>query len=172
MNKLIELDKLKNILEDRDEKNIVFTNGCFDIIHSGHIKLLKECKEQGDILIVGLNSDRSVVKLKGICRPILQFEERATILSAIWYVDYIVKFDDETPYGLIKFLTPDVLVKGQDWDESKIVGAEYVKEKGGRIHRVSMESGRSSSQIIYSILRRYGKEGKCNGDNPQQFEEP
>ncbi len=167
MGKVIELDDLKIICDNRDSKKVVFTNGCFDIIHSGHIKLLKECKSQGDILVVGLNSDKSVAKLKGYCRPILSFEERSIILASIIYVDYVVKFDDDTPYGVIRFITPDVLVKGQDWDESEIVGADHVKEKGGNVYRVSMESGRSSSQIIYSILRRYGKEGICNGNNPQ-----
>lgn len=171
--KLVQLDDLRKILDDRDEKNIVFTNGCFDILHVGHIRFLTQCKKEGDILIVGVNSDNSVSKIKGICRPIITFDNRVEVLSAIEVVDYIIGFDDETPYGLIRYIKPDVLVKGADWEESRIAGADVVKEYGGRIVRVPFSIGTSSSQIIYSILRKFGKEGTCllHGNNSQQFEE-
>jgi|WetSurMetagenome_2_1015567.scaffolds.fasta_scaffold314560_2 D-glycero-beta-D-manno-heptose 1-phosphate adenylyltransferase len=169
MIKLIEFDALKEIVDNRGDKKVVFTNGCFDILHVGHVRFLEECKKEGDILIVALNNDVSVRKIKGICRPILPFEQRAEILSSMVWVDYIIGFEDETPFGLIKFFSPDILVKGADWDESRIVGADYINSKGGKVVRVNFTCFTSSSQIIYSILRKFGKEGNCilNGDNPQ-----
>lgn len=162
MSKIIELDSLRKILDERGDKKVVFTNGCFDILHAGHVRFLKECKKEGDILIVGLNSDRSVSKIKGICRPILSLEDRGEILEAIEYIDYIVTFDDNTPQSLIYFIKPDVLAKGADWDEDRIVGGEHVKANGGRIVRVIHTKATSSSNIIYSILRKFGKEGTCS----------
>jgi len=162
MSKIIELDSLRKILDERGDKKVVFTNGCFDILHAGHVRFLKSCKEEGDILIVGLNSDRSVSQLKGICRPIVSASDRAEILEAIEFVDYIVTFDDNTPQGLIYFIKPDVLVKGADWDGDKIVGSDYVTSNGGSVVRVPHTKATSSSNIIYSILRKFGKEGSCN----------
>ena len=179
MKKLIDLNDLKTIVDNRDNKKVVFTNGCFDILHVGHIRFLDECKKEGDILIVGLNSDKSVRVIKGICRPIVPFEQRAEILASIGVVDYVVGFDDSTPYGLIKSIEPDVLVKGADWDESKIVGSEFVNSRGGKVVRVRFTVSTSSSQIIYSILRKFGKNNECllqgechlNGNNQKQLEE-
>ena len=162
MSKIIEFDALRKVLDEKGDKKIVFTNGCFDILHAGHVRFLKECKKEGDILIVGLNSDRSVRNIKGICRPILELEDRAEILEAIEYIDYIVIFDDNTPQGLIYFIKPDVLVKGADWDEDRIVGGEHVKSNGGKVVRVRHTKATSSSNIIYSILRKFGKDGTCS----------
>jgi D-beta-D-heptose 7-phosphate kinase/D-beta-D-heptose 1-phosphate adenosyltransferase len=162
MSKIIELDSLRNILDERGDKKVVFTNGCFDILHVGHVRFLKECKKEGDILIVGLNSDRSVSNIKGICRPIVSAEDRAEILEAIEFIDYIIIFDENTPQTLIYAIKPDVLVKGVDWEESNIVGGEFVKSLGGHVARVSHTKQTSSTNIIYSILRKFGKEGSCN----------
>jgi D-beta-D-heptose 7-phosphate kinase/D-beta-D-heptose 1-phosphate adenosyltransferase len=162
MSKIIELDKLKLILDERGDKKVVFTNGCFDILHAGHVRCLKSCKEEGDILVVGLNSDRSVNKNKGICRPIITQEDRAEILEALVFIDYIVIFDDDTPYNLIQQIKPDVLIKGVDWDENKIVGGEFVKAYGGTIVRIPHTKQTSSTNIIYSILRKFGKDGTCS----------
>jgi D-beta-D-heptose 7-phosphate kinase/D-beta-D-heptose 1-phosphate adenosyltransferase len=130
-------------------KTIVFTNGCFDLIHPGHIKIIKEAKKSGDILIVGLNSDKSVKKIKGKTRPLLNQKARVTILSAIQYVDYLTIFDQKTPYLLIKSLRPDILVKGQDWPKDKIIGHKLVK----KIVQVKMSPGYSTTNIIKKIKK-------------------
>jgi len=161
MSKFIELDSLRKILDERGDKKVVFTNGCFDILHAGHVRFLKSCKEEGDILIVGVNSDRSVSNLKGVCRPIIPEKDRIEILEAIQYVDYIILFDDNTPQAIIYFLKPDVLVKGADWDEQKIVGGEFVKDNGGRIIRIPHTRTTSSTAIIYSILMKFCKGDRC-----------
>jgi len=161
MSKFIELDSLRKILDERGDKKVVFTNGCFDILHAGHVRFLKSCKEEGDILVVGLNSDRSVSQLKGICRPIISQQDRAEILEAIEHVDYVIIFDEDTPQGLIYFIKPDVLIKGVDWDETKIVGGEFVKSNGGSVSRIPHTRTISSTSIIYSIIRKFGKAGTC-----------
>ena len=151
--------KFKNVKEltgvlsgkKTDGKKVVFTNGCFDLIHSGHIRTLEFARAQGDILVVGLNSDKSVRIIKGRSRPILNQSDRIKVLSAFSAVDYIVLFDQPTPLELIKKLKPDVLVKGADWDEGRIVGADVVRSYGGRIARVPLIPGISTSDIIRKI---------------------
>ena len=127
---------------------IVFTNGCFDILHAGHIQLLAGCKNFGDRLIVGLNSDSSVKKLKGKLRPINNEESRATLLSAIEFVDAVIIFGEETPEKLIHTIAPDVLVKGGDWKKEEIVGSNFILKKGGEVKTVSYLKGYSTTEII------------------------
>lgn len=128
MNKVFKLDNIDFLLKQIGGKKIVFTNGCFDIIHNGHIELLKFSRNLGDLLIVGLNTDISVKKIKGEKRPIVSEDERISILLAIRYVDYIVLFDNETPYKIIKKIKPDILVKGGDYKEEEIVGRKFSKK--------------------------------------------
>jgi D-beta-D-heptose 7-phosphate kinase/D-beta-D-heptose 1-phosphate adenosyltransferase len=127
---------------------IVFTNGCFDIIHPGHIEFLQFAKSHGDILIVGINSDRSVRSIKGEGRPILKELERTKVLAATQAVDYIVSFDEDTPRKLIEEIRPDILVKGEDWKEKGVVGREFVESLGGRVILAPLVPGVSTSQII------------------------
>jgi D-beta-D-heptose 7-phosphate kinase/D-beta-D-heptose 1-phosphate adenosyltransferase len=132
-------------------KQIVFTNGVFDLLHAGHVRYLQHARSLGDLLIVGLNSDRSVRANKGPGRPIMPEHERAEILAALTPVDAVVTFDEETPYDLIRALQPDVLVKGADWAENAIVGRDIIEQRGGRVVRVPLEPGRSTSAIIHKI---------------------
>ncbi|MGC9070783.1 MAG: D-glycero-beta-D-manno-heptose 1-phosphate adenylyltransferase [Elusimicrobiales bacterium] len=131
-------------------KKIVFTNGCFDIIHAGHIKLFERCKKLGDIVVVGLNSDKSIKRLKGPTRPINSLSDRIKVLSAIEYVDFIVVFDKDTPYHIIKAIKPDFLVKGGDYRVNEIVGREFAK----MVVRVKHLNGRSTTGIIRKIEKR------------------
>lgn len=132
----------------RAGKKVVFTNGCFDIIHSGHAVYLDRAKGKGDFLIVGLNSDKSVSRLKGKNRPVMAFKERALLLSYLLPVDLVVGFGDDTPLNLIKRLKPDILVKGADYRISEIVGAAEVNSWGGRVIRIPLVKGRSTSRIL------------------------
>ncbi len=131
-------------------KRIVFTNGCFDLLHAGHIQCLKEAKALGDVLIVGVNSDASVGRLKSN-RPIIPQEERALVLSSIGAVDYVTIFEEETPYELIRLIRPDVLVKGGDWAPEDIVGADLV----GEVHSLPYREGLSTTAIIERIIERF-----------------
>jgi len=135
-------------------KRIVFTNGCFDIMHAGHVSYLRAARHQGDLLVVGLNSDRSVRAIKGASRPIVAQEMRAQVLEALECVDYITLFDDPDPLQLILALQPDVLVKGADWEEAQIVGAGEVRESGGNVVRIPLVPGISTSEIIRRILEK------------------
>ena len=132
---------------------IVFTNGCYDLIHSGHIDLLSNSKSKGDKLIVGLNSDRSVKKLKGNDRPIQNFDDRAIILDAINYVDMVVGFDDDTPDKIIKELLPNILVKGGDYSIDNVVGADTVISHGGSVEIIDLIPDKSTSSLIDQILK-------------------
>jgi len=132
-------------------ETIVFTNGCFDILHAGHVLYLEQAKQLGEILVVGLNSDASVKRLKGPSRPINYEQNRAIVLAALEAVDYIIIFDDDTPYDLIKAIKPDVLVKGGDWAVDSIVGADIVKAKGGKVLSLPFSEGLSSTHIINAI---------------------
>ena len=132
---------------------IVFTNGCYDLIHSGHINLLSNSKSKGDKLIVGLNSDRSVKKLKGDDRPIQNFDDRAIILDAINSVDMVVGFDDDTPDKIIKKLLPNILVKGGDYSIDNVVGADTVISHGGSVEIVDLIPDKSTSSLIDQILK-------------------
>ena len=133
------------------EQVIVFTNGCFDIIHSGHLDLLKEARSYGDKLIVGLNSDKSISKLKGPERPIIDQSERKKILSALKFVDEVIIFNEENPLKLIKKLKPSILVKGADYTKEQVVGGEFVESYGGEIKLVKLTKGKSSSKIINKL---------------------
>ena len=133
------------------EQVIVFTNGCFDIIHSGHLDLLKEARSYGDKLIVGLNSDKSISKLKGPDRPIIGQSERKKILSALKFVDEVIIFNEENPLKLIKKLKPSILVKGADYSKEQVVGGEFVESYGGEIKLVKLTKGKSSSKIINKL---------------------
>jgi len=129
-------------------KRIVFTNGCFDIIHVGHIDYLSKARRLGDILVVGLNSDASVRKIKGKNRPINKESDRAKVLSSLYFVDYVTIFNETTPESLIKKVRPDVLVKGSDWKAGDIIGSSFVKGYGGKIKRVPFVKGYSTTSII------------------------
>lgn len=133
------------------DKKIVFTNGCFDILHPGHLHYLYKAKSYGDILIVALNSDSSIKRLKGSKRPVNDFEFRSTMLSYLNFVDLIIEFDSETPLELIQKISPNVLVKGADYSESQVVGADFVKSNGGKIVLIEFLSGFSTTNIIRSI---------------------
>jgi D-beta-D-heptose 7-phosphate kinase/D-beta-D-heptose 1-phosphate adenosyltransferase len=146
LKKVTDLKKLISTLK-KNGKSIVFTNGCFDLLHPGHIKILCEAKNKGDILVVGLNSDSSVRRLKGQARPVLNEKARAILLSAISYVDYIVIFKEDTPYKLIKGLRPDILVKGEDWQTDKIIGRKFAR----KIFRVKFCPGYSTTALIKKI---------------------
>jgi len=142
-----EITDLVKKLRNQD-KTIVFTNGCFDIIHAGHVQYLQEAKALGDILVIGLNSDASVKRLKGAERPVNDQNDRAIVLSAIKSVDYVVIFKEDTPYDIIKQIKPDILVKGGDWPEDEIVGHDIVKANGGIVKSLSFRPGNSSTSII------------------------
>jgi D-beta-D-heptose 7-phosphate kinase/D-beta-D-heptose 1-phosphate adenosyltransferase len=136
-------------------KRIVFTNGCFDILHVGHIRYLRKAKSLGDILVVGLNTDRSVRLIKGEKRPIVPQEERAEVLAALEFVDYVVFFDEPDPFTLIEKVKPHILVKGADWTKDKIVGRDLVEKTGGRVVRIPLVPGASSSGVIEKIIQVY-----------------
>ena len=136
-------------------KKVVFTNGCFDILHQGHVRYLSEAKKCGDFLIIGLNSDRSVRNIKGKDRPLVPEGARAELLAALCFVDGVVIFDEEDPLAIIKYLQPQVLVKGADWTEEDIIGAELMKEIGGEVRRIPVVPGISTSDIIRRIVDLY-----------------
>ncbi len=133
---------------------VVFTNGCFDLIHAGHVRYLQYARAQGDRLVVGINDDDSVRRLKGDARPIQPLADRATVLSAIRFVDLVVPFAEDTPLALIQALSPDVLVKGGDYREDEVVGADWVKARGGKVVIAPFWEGRSTSAIIERIRAR------------------
>lgn len=137
----------------RQGKRIVFTNGCFDLLHSGHVRYLETARELGDVLIVGVNSDAGVRRLKGPQRPIVLEADRCIVLAGLACVDVVVLFDQETPYELIELIRPDVLVKGGDWAIAEIVGADIVLERGGRVLSLPYWKGHSSSGIIERVQK-------------------
>ena len=137
-----------------ERKKIVFTNGCFDLLHVGHIRYLAQAKRLGDFLIIGLNSDSSVKELKGEDRPINSFEDRATLLSAIESVDLVIMFEEQTPENLIKDIVPDILVKGGDYNIEDIVGYQTVMQNGGQVKTLSFYDGYSSTNYINKIKKR------------------
>ena len=139
----------------RAGKKIVFTNGCFDLLHPGHIRYLQEARGLGDILVVGVNSDRSARELKGPQRPILTELERCQLLAGLESVSYVTVFDELTPLALIRLVLPHILVKGGDWGLTQIVGREEVEAYGGTVTSLPYETGQSSSGIIERILGRY-----------------
>ena len=132
-------------------KKIIFTNGCFDIIHVGHIRYLKQAISYGDCLIVAINSDESIKKIKGNNRPIISQDQRAEILSSLEFVTYVTIFDEPTPIKLIKQIKPDFLIKGSDWSSDKIVGKDFVESYGGKVIRIKLVEGISTTKIIEKI---------------------
>jgi rfaE bifunctional protein nucleotidyltransferase chain/domain len=155
---IVELEELLGLLEKvRGKKKIVFTNGCFDLLHAGHADYLNKAKSLGDILVVGINSDASVRRIKGEKRPILPQQMRAYLLDNLKPVDYVVIFEEDTPLELIKAIKPDVLVKGADWDLERIVGADFVLSYGGRVERVAFSFDISTSKVVERILELYCK---------------
>ena len=156
MNKIYKIDELLKVLAAplQVQKRVVFTNGCFDLMHAGHVSYLREARHQGDLLVVGLNSDQSVRTIKGSSRPIVGQDMRAQVLEALECVDYITLFDDPDPLKLIVALKPDVLVKGADWEEAQIVGAREVRDSGGDVVRIPLMPGISTSEIIRRIVEQ------------------
>lgn len=155
--KIKSREALAQIVQDLKAKGkrVVFTNGCFDLLHVGHIRYLEKARSLGELLVVGLNSDRSVRSIKGPLRPILPQEERAEILSGLWCVDFITLFDEPTPIELIILLKPHVLVKGGDWTKETTVGKEVVEASGGEVVILPFVEGSSSTNIIETIIKRY-----------------
>jgi len=143
----------RQVAEDRRAgQTIVFTNGCFDLVHPGHVRSLADARRLGDRLVVGVNSDASVARLgKGPGRPVLGEAERAEVLAALEMVDYVSVFDEDTPLELIHAVTPDVLVKGGDWSEADIVGADFVRSRGGRVERMRYHPGLSTTELLRRI---------------------
>jgi D-beta-D-heptose 7-phosphate kinase/D-beta-D-heptose 1-phosphate adenosyltransferase len=154
-NKILNLPALTAIVEEerKNGSRIVFTNGCFDILHAGHTYLLQRAKMLGDVLIVGLNSDKSVKRLKGNNRPIIPIKERAAILSSLTYVNYIIVFEEDTPIELIKNIKPDILVKGNDYTIEDVIGRDIVESYGGRVELIKLIEGVSTSSIIDRIMK-------------------
>ncbi|MFH1715258.1 MAG: D-glycero-beta-D-manno-heptose 1-phosphate adenylyltransferase [Elusimicrobiota bacterium] len=153
MTKFIDIDKLVKILKQKrkQRKKIVFTNGCFDILHKGHVAYLEKAKRYGDILVIGLNSDSSIRRLKGPKRPIFPERERAEVLSALSCVDYVAMFNENTPLNLIKKIQPDVLIKGGDYTLDTIVGRDFLESYGGKVVTIPLIKGKSTSDIINKI---------------------
>jgi D-beta-D-heptose 7-phosphate kinase/D-beta-D-heptose 1-phosphate adenosyltransferase len=146
-----EIEKLKGV-----GKRIVFTNGCFDILHTGHTRYLREARKLGDVLVLGLNSDASIRSIKGEKRPIVPEAERADVMASLESVDYLTIFNEPTPLELIELLKPDVLVKGGDWAEKDIVGGDAVRKWGGTVAVIPEIKGASTTNIIEKILQVYG----------------
>ncbi len=155
--KYLSMNKVSDLCEEyrKEGKTIVFTNGCFDIVHAGHVKYLTQAASLGDVLILGLNSDASVRQIKGEKRPVISQEHRVQVICALECVDHVVLFDQPDPRHLIMAVCPDVLVKGADWEEDQIVGADFVKAHGGQIHRITLEPDISTTTIIQRILKLY-----------------
>jgi D-beta-D-heptose 7-phosphate kinase/D-beta-D-heptose 1-phosphate adenosyltransferase len=155
MNKIRSLRELVPVRRKlrREGQTVVFTNGCFDLLHGGHIRLFREAKRRGDILVVALNTDASVRKLKGPSRPIFPLKERLEVLAAVADIDYLTWFSEETPRTIIAALLPDILVKGGDWTPDDVVGKAEVEGAGGRVVIVPYLKGRSSTSIIDRIIR-------------------
>ena len=139
-------------------KNVVFTNGCFDLLHPGHVRYLQQARALGDALIVALNSDRSVRELKGDKRPILTEAERSEVMAALACVDFVTVFDEPTPREIISALLPDILVKGGDWGIDSIIGREEVEAAGGKVMSLAFVDGCSTSDVIDRIAQRYARQ--------------
>ncbi len=162
VSKLLSLDVLVKEIQRLVSlrKRIVFTNGCFDILHAGHVRYLEEAGALGDILIIGMNSDKSVHLIKGEKRPVIAQDQRAEVLAGLGIVDFIVMFDEPDPLNLIKAIKPDILVKGGDWPEADIIGADFVKVRGGMVKRIPVVPDISTSGIIDEILKRFQKNNR------------
>ncbi|MDZ7290099.1 MAG: D-glycero-beta-D-manno-heptose 1-phosphate adenylyltransferase [candidate division KSB1 bacterium] len=154
MGRIVELEELLAMRREWRHygTKVVFTNGCFDLIHRGHVEYLQKARALADVLVVGLNTDESVRRLKGPSRPILPQEDRASILAAFECVDYVVLFDEDTPLNLIRALEPEILAKGEDYQVHEIVGHDLVQAYGGKVVRIPLTPGRATSRIITQIL--------------------
>jgi D-beta-D-heptose 7-phosphate kinase/D-beta-D-heptose 1-phosphate adenosyltransferase len=159
MKKILSWESLKNEVERRrrEGQKIAFTNGCFDILHLGHVRYLREARKTGDFLILALNSDASVRAIKGDKRPLVPQGARAEVVAALEAVDYVTLFDETTPLKLIEYLRPDYLVKGGDWREEDVVGGGAVRSWGGRVVLIPMVEGTSTTDIVEKVLRVFGK---------------
>ncbi len=159
--KIIPGFQIEDLISDLKKKGqkIVFTNGCFDLLHVGHVRYLQEARTLGDCLIVGLNSNQSIGLIKDPARPLISEEQRAEVLAALTCVDYITLFDEADPFQLIEKIRPHVLVKGADWSMNSIIGADLVSSYGGEVRRVELVPSISTSEIINRIISRYGKKG-------------
>ncbi len=157
MDKVLSLPALRKVREKlrKQQKKVVFTNGTFDILHRGHVEYLTKAKALGDVLIVGLNTDASIRRIKGPQRPINTNRDRAAVLAALAAVDYICFFGEDTPQRLIAALVPDVLVKGADWNVNAIVGKDIVENHGGVVKTIRLTPGRSTTNVIRRILNAY-----------------
>jgi D-beta-D-heptose 7-phosphate kinase/D-beta-D-heptose 1-phosphate adenosyltransferase len=149
---LRNLEEIRTALK-KDGKRIVFTNGCFDLLHSGHVFLFKQAKNLGDVLVVAVNDDRSIRKIKGASRPIFPLEERLEILEAIEHIDYLIPFAEETPQRVISCFKPDILVKGGDWKKNQVVGREEVEGAGGKVVLIPLRQGRSTTALLEKIIQ-------------------
>jgi rfaE bifunctional protein nucleotidyltransferase chain/domain len=158
MKKILSWEALKNEVEHRRRRGekIAFTNGCFDILHVGHVRYLEEARKTGDLLILALNSDASVRAIKGEKRPLVPEQERAEVVASLAAVDYVTLFDETTPLKLIEYLRPDSLVKGGDWREEAVVGRDSVRSWGGRVVLVPVVEGASTTNIVEKIRQVYG----------------
>jgi D-beta-D-heptose 7-phosphate kinase/D-beta-D-heptose 1-phosphate adenosyltransferase len=155
--KIKNLKELKKIIQDlRDKgKKTVFTNGCFDLLHYGHIKYLQDAKRKGDILVVAINSDASVKRIKGNKRPVVNEKDRLRIIAALESVDYVLLFKEDTPLKAIISLRPDILIKGADWNKKSIVGANIVSGYGGKVSTIKLVAGRSTTNLIKKIAKNF-----------------
>lgn len=153
-NKIVSNEDLSSrlLVERLHGRKIVFTNGCFDLLHLGHVDYLAKARDLADVLVVGVNTDNSVRNLKGKDRPIQDEKSRCLILASLVFVDYVVLFDEPTPYNLIKLVQPDVLVKGSDYKKEDIVGYDIVSSKGGKVETIDFIEGYSTTRIINKIL--------------------
>ena len=157
MGKVVTAQELTQIRDAarKEGRQVVFTNGCFDILHRGHIELLKAARSLGDMLVVAINSDRSVTRIKGSRRPIIAQDDRAAILAALEVVDLVTVFDEDTPAELISILRPDVLAKGSDYGMENIVGRRQVEDDGGKVVRVPLHGDFSTEKVLRRIAQRY-----------------
>ncbi|MDI6738851.1 MAG: D-glycero-beta-D-manno-heptose 1-phosphate adenylyltransferase [Candidatus Edwardsbacteria bacterium] len=157
MDKVKSWDVMRTIRKQAKEagKSVVFTNGVFDLLHRGHVEYLQKARALGDMLILGLNSDASVRRIKGDKRPLCSQGDRAAVLSALECVDHIVLFDEDTPQKLTEFLVPDILVKGADYNVEQIVGADIVIKNGGKVVPIELTPGKSTTDLIKTIVERY-----------------
>ncbi len=155
MGLVVSHEELVQKLSQIANKKTVFTNGCFDIVHLGHVDYLKKAKQLADILIIGVNSDNSVRRLKGELRPVQNEITRSEILSSFYFVDYVCVFDEDTPFNLIKKIQPDFLVKGGDWSPDQIIGSDIVIGNGGQVKSIQFLEGYSTSSVIDKILKTH-----------------
>ncbi|MBL7196877.1 MAG: D-glycero-beta-D-manno-heptose 1-phosphate adenylyltransferase [Candidatus Omnitrophica bacterium] len=153
-NKIFSINRLVEIVTflKKRKKRVVFTNGCFDILHVGHISYLNRAKQLGDILIVAVNSDSSVKSIKGKNKPINKLKDRMKIISGLESINYVCSFSQSTPLNLIKKFSPDILVKGGDWKDKEIVGADFVKSYGGKVVTIPFKKGYSTTRLIKKII--------------------